>query len=459
MSTTSPTSTASTASTGSAPARSRVAWVGLVVTLLLMAAAVLVPLLGGWDVASRRDDLDLPPLHGYWMPQLLGPGTIPALLIALLGWRFGPDLAQRLPWRRLLLASYAVGLGWLLALALVDGESGVSRVLGNPYEYLETARATNDVGQMLGEYVDRIPMDSPDNWVTHVAGHPPGALLFFIGLVRVGLGGDLAAGLVVTAIAASTALAVMVTLRVLGAEAHARTAAPFLVLTPAAVFMAVSADALFAAVAAWGLAALALAATSTSTSRGRMVAWSVVAGLLLGCCVMLSYGLPLLGVLALAVLLVARSWWPLPIAAVSALAVVLAFAVGGFAWWEAYPVLTDRYWDGIASDRPASYWMWGNLAALAFSAGPLLGAGLAVLLTSWRRTERTILLLAGAGFLTILLADVSQMSKSEVERIWLPFIPWMTLSLVLLPAGWRRWGLALQLVAALLLQHLLYTSW
>lgn len=190
-----------------------------------------------------------------------------------------------------------------------------------------------------------------------------------------------------------------------------------------------------------------------------MVAWSVVAGLLLGYCVMLSYGLPLLGVLALAVLLVARSWWPLPLAAVSAVAVVLAFAVGGFAWWEAYPVLVDRYYEGIATDRPASYWMWGNLAALAFSAGPLLGAGLAVLVAGGRRSDRTLRLLAGAGFLTILLADVSQMSKAEVERIWLPFIPWMTLSLVLLPYAWRRWGLGLQLVAALLLQHLVYTSW
>ena len=441
----------------SAPVRSRAAWVGLGLTLALMAAAVLVPLLTGWDVAARRDDEDFPPLHGYWSPQLFGPGTVPALLVALLGWRFGPVLAQRLSWGRLLLASYAGGLGWLLSLALVDGEAGLSRVLGNPYEYLETARATDDVGLMLGEYVDRIPMDAPDNWVTHVAGHPPGALLFFVGLVRVGLGGDLAAGVVVTAIAASTALAVLVTLRALGAEAHARTVAPFLVLTPAAVFMAVSADALFAAVAAWGLAALALAATAAS--RGRMVAWSVVAGLLLGSCVMLSYGLPLLGVLALAVLLVARSWWPLPVAAGAALVVVLGFAVGGFAWWEAYPVLVDRYWDGIATDRPASYWMWGNLAALAFSAGPLLGAGLGALVASGRRADRTVLLLAGAGFLTVLLADVSQMSKSEVERIWLPFIPWMTLSLVLLPAAWRRWGLLLQVVAALVLQHLVYTSW
>ena len=76
-------------------------------------------------------------------------------------------------------------------------------------------------------------------------------------LVRLGLGGALAAGLVVTLLAATTPVAVLVTLRVLGAEPLARRAAPFLVLAPAAIWQAVSADAVFAAVAAWGLAALA----------------------------------------------------------------------------------------------------------------------------------------------------------------------------------------------------------
>ena len=46
-----------------------------------------------------------------------------------------------------------------------------------------------------------------------------------------------------------------------------------------------------------------------------------------------------------------------------------------------------------------------------------------------------------------------------MERIWLPFVPWLTLSLALLPARWRRSGLALQVVTALVVQHLLYTSW
>ena len=90
----------------------------------------------------------------------------------------------------------------------------------------------------------------------------------------------------------------------------------------------------------------------------------MVAGLLLGYAVMLSYGLPLLGLLALAVLVVARNWRPLPWAALSALAVVLTYAALGFVWWEALPALHDRYWAGVARNRPPSYWMWANLAAL-----------------------------------------------------------------------------------------------
>jgi len=437
--------------------RSRAPWAGLAVALVLVAVAFAVPPLTGWQVWSRAPRSvvphEVPPLHGWWQPKLLGPGTLPAVVLAVLGWRFGAGLAERLSWGRLLLASYAVSLAWLLALAFVDGTDGISRVLGDRYEYLPSARAVTDVHALLQGYVARIPIDAPQAWPTHPAGHPPGALLFFVLLVRTGLGGPFAAGLVVTVLAATTAVAVLVTVRALGAEDVARRSAPFLVLTPAAVFMAVSADAVFGAIAAWGLACLALGARSTGA---RLVAWSALAGLLLGWCVMSSYGLPLLGLPAVAVLVLARSWRPLPVAAATALAVVLAFAVAGFSWWEAYPVLTDRYWAGIASDRPAAYWMWGNLAALVVCAGPLLGSGVAVVR---RGSERVVVLLAGAAATAVLAADLSQMSRAEVERIWLPFVPWLLVATALLPERWRRWGLLLQVGWALLVQQLLYTSW
>ncbi len=319
-----------------------------------------------------------------------------------------------------------------------------------------------------------------------MAGHPPGALLFFVLLVNLGLGGDLAAALVVTAIAATTAVAVLDTLRTLGAERLARRAAPLLVLGPAAVWMAVSADALFAATAAWGLAALARGAVAARDGRGSWWAWSLLAGLLLGACVMFSYGLPLLGALAVAVLAAAatggsgdrRTWLAMPVAAASATAVVLAYVPFGFEWWTAYPVLRERYWDGTAAERPFAYWGWGNLAALLITAGPLLAAGLAhtaalVRASGARRVLRpaaaragvalaelrVATLLVGGATVAIVVADLSRMSKAETERIWLPFMPWLLISTALLPERWRRAGLALQVTVALVAQHLLYTSW
>ncbi|MDN5893044.1 MAG: hypothetical protein L0H93_03375 [Nocardioides sp.] len=443
------------------------AHVGWVVAVLVVAAAITLPDIMSWEVHARNSGTEFPPLHGYWEPTT-GPGTWPALLLAVLGVVGGRAVAASLPWRWLLMAGFAASLAWLLALALVDGQEGLTRVLGNGFEYLGTARGVSDIGGFLDGFIDRIPNEADGNWPIHVAGHPAGATLFFVGLVRIGLGDDLQAALVVTVIAATIPAAVMVALRALahGEEEWARRATPFLVFSPAAVFLAVSADAVFAACAAWGLAALAVAAVARS--RRAMLVASVAAGLLLGACVSMSYGLPLLGILALAVLWLARSWWPLPVAAVAALAVVLALAAWGFAWWEAFPVLVDRYWDGIASDRPTSYWVWANIAALLISMGPMVGAGLAHALSRWREAlpsttaapgRRVVLVLALAAVTTIVIADSTRMSKGEVERIWLPFIPWLTVSLALLPERWQRPVLALQLSTALLVQHLLYTSW
>jgi hypothetical protein len=165
------------------------------------------------------------------------------------------------------------------------------------------------------------------------------------------------------------------------------------------------------------------------------------------------------------VLVLTGQWRPLPWAIGAALAVVLAFAALGFVWWEAYPVLVERYWDGVASRRQFTYWVWGNLAALAISAGPIVGPAVAKAVQRgirWRSLEageRVIVLLALAGALTVLVADLSQMSKAEVERIWLPFVPWLLLGAALLSDRWRRFGFAAQLAFALAVQHLLFTGW
>jgi hypothetical protein len=427
---------------------------GLGVAVALMVLAMAVPALTGWRVRVN----DFPPLHAVWDPRV-GWATVPAVLLAVLVSLRAVDLAERLPWRSLLLWTFLAGLAWLLVLAYVDGPGGVGDVLEDRYEYLRTARDVTDLHATLQEFVGRITYAAyPRNWPVHVAGHPPGALTFFVLLVRLGLDTGLEAGLVVTVLAASTAVAVLVTVRTLGAEQLARRAAPFLAFGSAAVWQSVSADAMFAAVAAWGMACLSLAATR------RSVGWSVLAGLLLGYGVMLSYGLPLMGILALAVLLTARSWFPLAFAVVAALVVVGVFWAFGYSYLEALPEVHVRYWEAVGGRRPESYWLWGNLGALAFSAGPLAFAGLAQLAAGARgyrqdAQARVVMWLSAAGAAMVLAADLSLMSKAEVERIWLPFVPWLLLSCALLPERWRRAGLVLQVGLALVVQHLLRTTW
>ncbi len=437
------------------------ALVGLLVSVTLMVVAMAICAVFNWDVHVKS----FPPLHAEWDPRW-GPGTVPSVLVAGITLVYGRRFAAAAGWGRLLLGAYGLGIAWMVSLATVDGWDGIGVILQSNYEYLRTARKITslaDVSTMLHEYVARIDYDNPAHWPVHLAGHPPGAVLFFVLLVALGLGGGLAAGWVVIALAATTPVAVLITLRTLGAESSARSAAPFLVVGPAAIWMAVSADAMFAAVAAWGLTCLAVAATR-STSRATAL-WALLTGLLLGYCALLSYGLPALGVLALAVLVAARNLRPLPWAAASAVAVVMAFALAGFSWWEAFPVLRERYSRGVSQDRPTSYWIWGNLAALSFSAGPVVGAAVAQALSrvkaTWRHRsqERVVVVVTVAAVITIALVDLSGMSRGEVERIWLPFVPWLLVGTALLSERWRRIALPLQVVLALVVQHLLFTGW
>ena len=66
---------------------------------------------------------------------------------------------------------------------------------------------------MLRGFAGRILDFQPDSWTTHVAGHPPGALLVFVGLDRIGLGGGGWAATVCVLVGALVAVAVPVTVR------------------------------------------------------------------------------------------------------------------------------------------------------------------------------------------------------------------------------------------------------
>ena len=93
------------------------------------------------------------------------------------------------------------------------------------------------------------------------------------------------------------------------------------------------------------------------------------------------------------------------------------------------------------------------------ASGPVLGTALGHLAQRRLDADRVVLLLVAGAAAAVLVADLSRMSKAEVERIWLPFLPWLLLATAVLPDRWVRPALAVQVGAALLVQHLLYTSW
>ncbi|MFH8568192.1 hypothetical protein [Streptomyces sp. NPDC017993] len=464
--------------------------------LAAAAAALLVAVAAAVGTVIQHTNGSLhvnwPPLYASWFPHL-GPGTPAALAVAAAVIACGPPLAARLTWRALVPATWAAALAWTLSLALIDGwQTGVAGRLTTKYEYLTVIRRFDDLGPALRDFTTHILNNAPDNWPAHVAGHPPAAVLTFVGLDRIGLGGGAWAGIWCLTLGTSAVAAVLIALRALTDEATARRAAPFLVLAPAAVWVGTSADGYFAAVAAWALTLLALAATRSGPSR---VPAALSAGLLFGLTCYLSYGLTLIAVIAAAVLLITRTARPLLPALAGTLAVATAFTLAGFNWWEGYRLLVERYYQGAASVRPYAYWVWGNLACTVLITGLATAAGLRHTLAAApaalrplrpsRATEDTppgprskippgfrfrpvspsvsasdrLVLLVVAALAALLIADLSGMSKAETERIWLPFALWLLPATALLPTSRHRHWLTAQAVMALLVNHLLYTGW
>jgi len=294
-----------------------------------------------------------------------------------------------------------------------------------------------------------------------VSGHPPGALLTFVWLDRIGLSGGAWAGLLCLLAGSSIAAAIVVTVRALADEDTARSAAPFVAVAPTAIWIAVSADGYFAGVAAWGITLLALAVSRTARLPLLAAAGS---GFLLGWGVFLNYGLVLMALPAVAVLLSAKTWrdalTALAPAVPAALAVVAVFVASGFWWFDGYLLVQERYWQGIANDRPFQYWGWANFASVvcAIGLGGVAGVGRAFDTAAIRRRSGMHLLVFGA-LLAIVFADLSSLSKAETERIWLPFTVWLVAAAALLPRGSHRWWLALNVIGALAINHLILTNW
>lgn len=415
----------------------------------LGAWALLVAVSVVWGRSLLPDgglNLGSPPFQGVYrlsVRAVLPGAALAVVLIAVL-----PRLARSMRWHPLLVTCWLLAAGWAVSLAVWDGHPSIGRPIDRPREYLAALPAVGDdpLGFLRG-FTEHLP-----SYPVHVTGHPPLMVLVFWAWAHLGLSGGTWAAALVIAAGASTVPAVAVTLRAVAGESSARAALPFLVLAPFAITVATSADAFFAGVAAWSVAGFAVGVRDGSAR------WLAVGGLLAGALPYLSYGLLPFGLLPLAAgWLAGRRGHSSSRAGVAAavgglLVVPVLMTAGGF-WWPDGVAGTHRAWvAGRGDDRPYVYSFLADLAILAVLAGPATAAGLA------SRPRRAVAVLAGAAVAAVLVLDLSGVTRLEVERIWLPFAPWVVVGCAALRRHRRTW-LAANALCALTFTLLVRDVW
>ncbi|MDQ6696377.1 MAG: hypothetical protein M3Z46_02830 [Actinomycetota bacterium] len=112
---------------------------------------------------------------------------------------------------------------------------------------------------------------------------------------------------------------------------------------------------------------------------------------------------------------------PLLVAACAGAVVIGLAAAAGFWWFAGLAATRVEYDVGISQIRPYRYFLIGNLAVFAVACGPAVVAGIA----SMRRHNLDAWLLCAGAIVAVGATDLSGLSKGEVERIWLRFVPWV----------------------------------
>ncbi len=423
--------------------------------LELLTVAGLVGVVGAvhlWGSALYRRGEDLflawPPFFAdvrvRWHANLLGAAAV-AVAVATVG----PVVARRLRWRWLLAAGWATSPVWTVVVALADGP--LAHQLARDDDYAAVLPFVRERG--LGAYFDLFhDRDLLSSFPVHVRSHPAGTVTLFRLMERVGLRGPGWRTALVLAGGALVVPAALVAAKQVVGEGSARQVAPFLVLMPSAVWFGTTADGLFA-----GVVAVSIAAYLVGCTRGSIPAFAV-AGLAGAAAVSLSYGaLPLL----LVCTAVAGFVWKRRVAGgvvwlLGFVVVAVAWRVAGFDLVHGFSAVRAQYDIDIGQQaRPYAYFVWSNLVVAAVALGPAVVLAFARL-RGWAWVALAPVLAA------MLLADLSGFSEGEVERIWLPFFPWLTLAVVAfahLRDDGRRVHLAFQAATALELQLVFLGPW
>jgi hypothetical protein len=497
---------------------------------IIIAQCVLVIALGVWLVVLQR------PLgvENQWVVPVVGPVYPLSFLLApgltLLG--FGGLIAYL--WRsmrREKIASHRRALEWTVVLGLVVGAWALQVALWSVTPnsmtvlaavqlsdvstgYLGEAWAIDDTREYLRSYAEEMPR-KPE----HVATHPPGAVLFFHAVRRVGevvpslrrsalIAASTSVGQSVTELAAGVSR--FPTVSWLGSDALATAIlASWLLgacgcLIPAVVFAmlrrSVGAEQALAVAAVLGLmpsmlfyfptldqlialASVLMAAALAATRRHW--GWAAAAGLIAAAALFVSLGavaLVALGGIFLLLRAVRQAGESGDVAwsdTRSALVPLLAFGAGllaGLGLWYAGGVDTILVFrqglgahstiTGMASFRSYGLWVWLNFVEFAIFMGLPLSVLVVAAVPRVIRTLRTIsspalpAYLAGASLVTLLMLDISGAVKGETGRIWLFFMPWLAAAVgpELVDADGRRWRLLILTLALTGLQ-LLVMAW
>ena len=350
---------------------------------------------------------------------LIGAGSLAAVLLTAVatGW------FDRVRLRTVVVAASLGAGAFAVLLALTDGADGVLYGASDDVEYLANVPDAPPVATLVRTFVERI-----NDYTVHVRGHPPGFLAVLKALDGIGLGGAWPAALLSVAATVLLPAGVLVTVWAVAGPDWVRRAAPFLVVAPYALWMVTSADAVFAAIGAWGVALLALGLRQTGVrALGRGARRRAATG-------------------HVAVHDVRRSDLPAdstrrrdrrPVVATvrnhaggprragavgAAIVVTSAWYLAGFWWFDGAAATRAEYWEGTAQFRIWNYFIVANLAVALIAVGAATLAGLTKL------RSRTMWVLVGGSLLAIVAADLSQLSKAEVERIWLLFYPWIVIA-------------------------------
>lgn len=359
---------------------------------------------------------------------------------------------------RLRYVAAATGAGasiFAVLLALTDGVDGLAYGAKHPTEYLANLSSAPPAGEFVRTFVSHV-----NDYSVHVRGHPPGFILMLKAMEEIGLGGVWPL-IVLTGVSCGVvAVAVLWTIHLWVGQEWARRVAPFLIVSPSAIWMVTSGDAIFSAIGAVGVL---LAAYGVCRRPSRALLSGLVSGLLLGWLLFLTYlGAIFLLIPIVIVLVEVAHRKPGAIAVglgglIGGLFVLYTFRALGFWWFEGVAVTKREYIEGSAQFRDWNYFKVGNIGAALFAIGPATVVGLASL-----RHRRLWWIVAAAGG-ALLISHLTKYTKAEVERIWLPYYPWLIVASAGVWVFGRRWivttTIALQALSAIILQAVLVTKW